>query len=94
MHEAACSKIPRSALHSQYQYKQMSWGKTYEEEKLPDPPLGNVFQLPRRRSPEGGINVGRTLSFFYKPFARHLIYSGTKSNTRKENPEFSKSATY
>ena len=94
MHEAACSKIHRSALHSQYQYKQMSWGKTYEEEKLADPPLGNVFQLPRRRSPEGGINVGRTLSFFYKPFARHLIYSGTKSNTRKENLEFSRSATY
>ena len=61
MHEAACSKIHQSALHSQYQYKQMSWRKTYdEEEKLPDPPLGNVFHLPRRRSPEGGINVERT----------------------------------
>ena len=48
--QAAQSKIQRYALHSQYKYKQMSWRKNDEEERMPDNRLGKVFQLPSRRT--------------------------------------------
>ena len=62
--KAARSKIHRYALHSHYKYKQMSWRKNDEEERMPDLRLGNVFQLPSRRISRRWTRSGTNLVIF------------------------------
>ena len=62
--QAAQSKIQRYALHSQYKYKQMSWRKNDEEERMPDNRLGKVFQLPSRRTSRRWTRTGTNLVIF------------------------------
>ena len=57
-------KIHRYALHSHYKYKQMSWRKKDEEERIPDLRLGNVFQLPSRRISRKWTRSGTKLVIF------------------------------
>ena len=52
-HEAACSKIHRSALHSQYKYKQMSKGKTTKRTKCQILPSAKYCSYHAGVSPEG-----------------------------------------
>ena len=48
-------------MHSHYKYKQMSWRKNDEDERMPDLRLGNVSSFQAGVSPEGGLEVGQTL---------------------------------